>query len=252
MKANNLFNENINDSYLRFVKEIMTNKPISSYPELDKYRTNIKTLLSVFNIEKDFFKYGYTDYWTEYIDRVVRLSKEIGDTVISPEFLKELLDKTISNIGGPHGLMDILEALYIPDKVMTLLYLLTCHDLYHRFLFLKEKNHSLDMHQERLNSFYQYMNDLYNSDINPNDIYTEEAILSVIFAYINYHNIDNYDLIKRYLLDKAYFIDKMNMNNIKIVDYQINTPDDPLNYRWAEYIFNDLEDFISKGNIFIK
>ena len=228
--------------YKQLLDEIYNNKPLSNCPELEVYRKNLKILFSQFLIDEEIDN-SYL-YWTHYIDMAIELSKEVGDTIIS----QRLIDKLLYLVPNPGEceLLSIIETVYVPrltDFFQT--YLKNCKWLYDLFLFHVQEEADVIVNVHELDNFYQYMGYLKVPGIKPNSIWSEGGMISLIFAYLHYHQIYDYELIEEYLKNIDYYNNKMNLNGCyPIIKNKYN--EDEYDFNKASILFDNLEKFFVK------
>ncbi len=242
----------VREDYANFIDEIYNNRPITSYPELEKYRKNINLLLNAFSIDSvDIMKDGF---WRKYIDLAVCLSKELDTTKINKKLLDNLVNSSVCSIEADH-LITLLEVIYLPHEVSEFrYYLYNC--LYIVEWYLNDSNIEEDaedflknLGNKELSKFFKYLNSLLDY-IDYDELYDESYIIALIFAYLHYHKIDNYDLVGYYFNNINYFKDKLYFNDC--FPYNIEKSYMRFyDYEKARLLFDNMDTFFSreKGSI---
>ena len=75
-------------------------------------------------------------------------------------------------------------------------------------------------------------------------MWDEDFMLGILFAYLHYNHITDYDLIKRYLDDPKYYQDKTILNNCVFYKYDMLYPD--YYYENIKLVFNNINEFFTK------
>ena len=212
LKRVKLFDEPVyyvnQDLYANFYDEITNDKPISSYPELEKYRENIKLLL---NYDPRFKRWMVNDRttWDVYIEQVVSLCIELGDIAINKNIFKFI--EVSHAYTTDEKILSIIRTLYLPDKLDDLeQYLMDCLIIYNSISWGIIDN-------KEIREFTDYLKGLLKYFYKPTLTVNCETI-SLLFAYIRYHKLDDYELITRFLNNKDSFTEKMKMNDCFVRD----------------------------------
>lgn len=246
--------------YKKFLDEIYNDKPIEDYPLLEKYRKNIKLLLSQYLVDS----YIDNDYglWSKYVDRSIELAIEMNDTIISYKLIKKLFELDFYS-PIPLELIDVLESVYCPTLVKDFnAYLNSCNLIYLMFIYYLDDNIIVDVKHEELNGFFKFISDLEKPVIYVNnkmlskipsstDLYSEDPMISFLFAYLHYHGIRDYSLIIEYLNNIEYYKEKMGFNDCIIYDEYDGYGSGKYIYDKARILFDNVESFFTrdKGNI---
>lgn len=251
-------NKEVINNYNNFVDEVLNDKPITSYPELEPFRDNIKLLIDFY--WEDINNLDGDDYFLRYIDGVVALSKELGDIKLSFKLINTMCND-VADTPGEIELLYTLEALYCPKNCNRgfRYYLNTCLWMINWYLDIPgEAPIGIVTGNYELNAFFNYLSEMARCGITKyyDDYFEENKMIALIFAYLHYHGIYNYELIIRYLTDKDYYKEKIYFNNCE--PYDIYNPErvyyypNYYEYEKAELLFNHMEEFFEKKNESIK
>ena len=95
-----------------------------------------------------------------------------------------------------------------------------------------------------IDGFLKYILDKYNNLIDNKILFEEELMISLIFAYLHYNKLDNYELIDRYINNVSYFEDKMILNNC-LHYLKGRKKDGSFNYPNAKMLLKDMDSFLT-------
>ena len=236
--------------YKKFLDEIYNNKPIEDYPLLEKYRKNIRILLSEYPID-EYIDNNYA-LWSNYIEMAIKLSIKMEDRIINYKLINMLFGLYI-DVPKPLELIHTLESVYCPQKMEDFDgYLDGCRFIYSLFLFHDEKDNLANVSIEELCDFYKFMGSL-DTPIIPYqcEVELEEGTISYLFAYLHYHGIKDYSLIVEYLNNIDYYKEKMILNNCLVFDEEADGGYGEFNYKEARVLFDHVLEFFirEKGSI---
>ena len=235
--------------YIQFYDELNNNKPISSYPELEQYRRNIKYLLNQYSVSDPI----RSDYfcWSAYVDQVVDLSKRLGNIIVNPDMYVKLRlpDRELSDLDK----LSLIESIYIPkQKTYFEAYINDCFLIYRWFILRKDLIRSANFENDEINEFMDYLIGYCYTEKGFDALKNNQEMISLIFGYIHYHGIKNYDLIAKFISDVDYYIEKMKMNDCLIYKENNYLPFDVFDVEKAHILFNNLESFLNKEKEIIR
>ena len=245
MKDSGIF-LNVRDEHasINLVTEICCDLPLTKFKQLEKYRDNLKIL---------FNERG--NCWTNsFIDECVACAQYLGNIKINPktvEFLKKHLGPNFWN----RELLDVLATLYKPNKITDYIdYFRSCRHIFGIFYgsqiqYMKEYN--IDSGNNEIDALFSYLINLLNRYEKEGNgtihryIYGDERVISVIFAYIHYHKLNDYSLIDKFLSNPDYYCSKLVLNNKWIMCKNDGNRYDPNN---TMYLFNNMEKVLTYDN----
>jgi hypothetical protein len=252
MNEERLFHEHewvITDSdvnkYQSLINEVYNNKPFTNHKELELCRENLTILFKIYNLGI-FSPEGDIFYWSTFMDKAANLSKDLGDLLINPKTVDVI--NSFTYYPKPHEFIDILRSLYIPETIKDFKTYLDsirrlCNAYYYDYFELTEKE--INTGNNTLDNIYKYLLST-STYLRCRELFNNESMINIIFAYMHLNKINNFELLNRYLKNYEYYNDKIMIN-----DYGPSTHHQ-YNYDNAKYIFDNLEEFLRKGKTIIK
>lgn len=252
MEIERLFNTDVpfitegdNDPYRKFLYELFNGKQLNVCPELEKYRINLFLIINGYIEKNDDYIY-YQEYWRDYIDLAVSLVKKLGNIKVS----KLLIDKISTGYRlKADKFLKIIEFIYLPKEINNFKdYLDTSLLIYDYYLDVKEPiNKKYDIGNEELNNYFEYIAELFRHGVSFTTLRVESRMICLIFAYLHYNGINDYELIKRYLDNINYYKDKFVLNNC--FPYQVDVKyfnGNFYNYEIAKLVFDNMDGLLTK------
>ncbi len=227
-------------NYLDFYNEVLDGKPITSYPELNKYRKNMKILLTDLNLYHYIFDRDFNHHYQEFVDQVVYLAKALGSIHIN-----KILVEKVRNFSGnseDKEILDVVESIYLPQQVDDFnRYINNFNWLYNKYLWSSDILYRIyNYGNKSLNGLFKHIMEISHSLKNDTILHKEELMISLIMAYLHYNKLDNYELIDNYLQNVDYFEDKMRLNNC--LHYVKGEKEDgSYNYKHVKLLFKNMD-----------
>ena len=226
---------------IKLLEEICYDEPLTRFKNLEKYRDNLKIL---------FNERG--SCWTDdYIDKCVACARYIGNIKINQKTVDFITKHSGPNLWNRH-LLDVLATLYIPHKMVNHIdYFKSCEYIINMFYGSQmqwQKEANIDSGNEELDILFNHLIEIVIEGLNNGisnirpKIWHNGEFVSVIFAYLHYHNLDDYRLIDTFLTDPDYYCSKLLLNGKWIMKKNdINNFD----YNNTKYLFNNMEKILA-------